>query len=145
MSHGARTAALAAPWIWLGMVLAISFIEAPLKFRAPGITLGLGLGIGRLVFRALGVAEVALAAALCTTMLIARPAGTAWILLAALITLLAVQLLGLRPRLDRRAVAIIQGHTPEPSRQHLTYIGLEATKVVLLIALALKLTATALS
>lgn len=28
------TAALAA--FWLGLVLAISFIEAPLKFRAPG-------------------------------------------------------------------------------------------------------------
>lgn len=45
---GAATA-----FIWLGMVLAISFLETPLKFRAPGITLPLGLGIGRLVFRAL--------------------------------------------------------------------------------------------
>jgi len=27
-------------------VLAISFLEAPLKFRAPGITIQLGLGIG---------------------------------------------------------------------------------------------------
>jgi hypothetical protein len=44
--------ALAVPFLWLGMVLAISFLEAPLKFRAPGITLALGLGIGRLVFRA---------------------------------------------------------------------------------------------
>ena len=37
--------ATAASFIWLGMVLGISFIEAPLKFRAPGVTLGIGLGI----------------------------------------------------------------------------------------------------
>ena len=31
-------------FVWLGMVLAISFLEAPLKFRAPGVTLPIGLG-----------------------------------------------------------------------------------------------------
>jgi hypothetical protein len=31
--------AVAARFVWLGMVLAISFIEAPLKFRAHGVTL----------------------------------------------------------------------------------------------------------
>ena len=46
---------VAAIFVWLGMVFAISFLEAPLKFRAPGITIPLGLGIGRLVFRALNI------------------------------------------------------------------------------------------
>ena len=39
----------AVPILWFGLVAAISFIEAPLKFQAPGITIPLGLGIGRLV------------------------------------------------------------------------------------------------
>lgn len=52
---------IATPFIWLGMVPAISFLETPLKFRAPGITVPLGLGIGRLVFRALNGVELALA------------------------------------------------------------------------------------
>jgi hypothetical protein len=39
------------------MVLAISFMEAPLKFRAPDVTLRIGLGIGRLIFRALNNVE----------------------------------------------------------------------------------------
>ena len=56
----ARGVAVAAVFVWLGMVVAISFIEAPLKFRAPGVTLPIGLGIGRLVFRALNGAELAL-------------------------------------------------------------------------------------
>src|SRR5215207_233169 len=42
------------------MVLAISFLEAPLKFRAPGVTLQIGLGIGRMVFRALNTVEALL-------------------------------------------------------------------------------------
>jgi hypothetical protein len=50
---GADVSQIAVPVVWLGMVLAISFVETPLKFRAPGITMLLGLGIGRLVFRAL--------------------------------------------------------------------------------------------
>jgi hypothetical protein len=37
-------------FVWLGTVLAISFLETPLKFRAPGITVPFGLGTGRLVF-----------------------------------------------------------------------------------------------
>jgi hypothetical protein len=50
--------ATAAALVWLGMVLAISFLEAPLKFRAPGLDLRVGLSIGRIVFRALNIAEV---------------------------------------------------------------------------------------
>lgn len=45
---------VAAVFSWLGLVAGISLLEAPLKFRAPGITLALGLGIGRLVFAAMG-------------------------------------------------------------------------------------------
>jgi hypothetical protein len=36
-------------WVW--MVPAISFLEAPLKFRAPEVTVRIGLDIGRLVLR----------------------------------------------------------------------------------------------
>ncbi|MET9112104.1 hypothetical protein ABZX29_36775, partial [Streptomyces zhihengii] len=45
---------------WIGAVAAVSFLEAPLKFRAPGITLPLGLSVGRLVFRALTRLEAVL-------------------------------------------------------------------------------------
>ena len=55
---------IAVTFVWLGMVLAISFLEAPLKFRSPGITVPLGVGIGRLVFRALNAVEGAFAVVL---------------------------------------------------------------------------------
>lgn len=44
-------------FLWIGFVCAISFMEAWLKFQAPGITVPLGLGIGRLVFNALNTVE----------------------------------------------------------------------------------------
>ena len=47
--------ASAAGWLWIGMVLAISFLEAPLKFQRPGLDLRMGLAIGRLVFRVLNI------------------------------------------------------------------------------------------
>ena len=60
----AGAAATAAVFTWLGMVVAISFLEAPLKFRAPGVTVRIALGIGRLVFRGLNTAEAILATVL---------------------------------------------------------------------------------
>lgn len=129
MSRAGAVSAAAVPFVWLGMVLAISFLEAPLKFRAPGITLPLGLGIGRLVFRALNAAELALAVLLAAAGAAATMPVAAWLLLAGLVGLLAAQALLLRPSLDRRATAILAGRTPPPSRKHLAYIVLEGVKV----------------
>lgn len=52
MTEVARYTQLILPVFWFGMVVAISFLEAPIKFRAPGVTLAIGLGIGRKVFLA---------------------------------------------------------------------------------------------
>ncbi len=73
----ASAVAVAAIFVWLGMVLAISFIEAPLKFRAPGVTLQIGLGIGRLVFRALNGTELLLAAVLAVALVVDPPTACA--------------------------------------------------------------------
>ncbi|MHA6783231.1 hypothetical protein ACVGOW_19880 [Pseudonocardia saturnea] len=121
------------PFTWLGMVLAISFLETPLKFRAPGITVPLGLGIGRLVFRALAIAELALAATLTAAMAIAGRAGVGAVVVVGLLwAVLAAQVAVLRPRLDHRARYIVAGGSPPRSRLHLVYIAFEGVKVVLL-------------
>ena len=122
-------------YAWLGMVLGISFLETPLKFQAPGITLPLGLGIGRLVFRALNATEITLATVLLAALLAYRPGFAGWALLGISGALLATQTGLLRPRLDRRAAQIITGDTPPPSRLHLAYIALEILKVAALVTL----------
>lgn len=115
------------------MVLAIS-LEAPLKFRAPGITLPLGLGIGRLVFRALNASEIVLATATAVTFSLAPRPLAATVLLVALAVTLAVQVAVLRPLLEARAQLIIDGATPPRSRAHLAYIVLECAKLLMLAA-----------
>src|SRR5699024_6995290 len=57
----ARALMLIIPAMCVRLLIGISFIEAPLKFTAPGITIPLGLGIGRRVFLAINITEVVLA------------------------------------------------------------------------------------
>ena len=135
MAEAGAVITVGLPFVWWGMVLAISFLEAPLKFRAPGITLPLGLGIGRLVFRALNIAEIVLATALAVIGAGTGLPSAGWLLLAGLAVLLAVQVLLLRPRLDRRALQILAGRSVPPSRQHLAYVALEGAKAIALPAL----------
>jgi hypothetical protein len=138
----ATAVAVAAAFVWLGMVLAISFIETPLKFRAPGVTLQIGLGIGRLVFRALNACELALAAVLVGSFAVTRPTtGIAVAAVVAVITLL-VQVLAVRPRLTRRSDAVLAGGEGPRSRAHWAYVGLEIVKVIALLIAGVLLLAT---
>ena len=135
MTDLAIRVAAAATLIWLGMVLAISFLEAPLKFRAKGLELPVGLAIGRIVFRALNIAEVGWAVVIALCLTIAGPSGPVLVLAAVTAVLLAVQLLLVRPRLNRRSARVLAGHVAPRSRAHRAYIGLEVLKLAALAAL----------
>jgi hypothetical protein len=120
----------------MGAVLGISFLETPLKFRAPGITTALGLGIGRKVFRALNAVEVAFAVALAIlTRPIPQESRPEAIALAALWAVLLCQIIFVRPRLERRTRDVLAGVNGPRSRMHLFYVLLEAVKILLLPAL----------
>ncbi|UXA19475.1 hypothetical protein KXD98_07700 [Mycobacterium sp. SMC-4] len=132
--HTASAVAVAATFLWLGMVLAISFLEAPLKFRAPGVTLQVGLGIGRLVFRALNGCELALAATAVLALLIGGMPDGALTALVAATVILAGQLLFVRPALTRRSDEVLAGAEGPRSRAHYVYVALEVLKVIALIS-----------
>ena len=128
--------AVGAIFVWLGMVLAISFLEAPLKFRAPGITIQLGLGIGRVVFRALNACEIALAVLVVVALVIGTPG--VGVIAATLVAIgaLLVQVIGVRPYLTRRSDAVLaDAGQAEAGRSnaHFAYVGFEVVKVVALL------------
>ena len=130
----APAVAAAATLVWLGMVLAISFIEAPLKSRA--------LGIGRLVFRALNTCELALAATVLGCFTVKPPTtGSAVAAGLTVVTLLA-QVLIVRPRLASRSDAVLGGDDAPRSRAHWAYVGLEIPKVIALLIAGMLLLAT---
>lgn len=144
MTSVADALGIIATFLWLGMVIAISFLEAPLKFRAPGITIALGLGIGRMVFRALNLCEAVLAVVLLVARILGRSTVAGVVLAGMLVLVLAVQVLVLRPALDRRARAIIEGSKQPASRRHLVYVALEAAKVALLLGAGVQLVTVAI-
>ncbi|GIU83037.1 MAG: hypothetical protein KatS3mg006_2101 [Pyrinomonadaceae bacterium] len=130
-----RKLGVAVSFIWLGMVLAISFMEAPLKFQAPNVTLEIGLGIGRLVFKALNIIELIFLFILILSIFEGKKFDrTLGRLYFGLFFVLVAQSSWLLPILDARAIMIISGQKVEPSYAHLTYVVLEICKVFLLIA-----------
>lgn len=133
MTTGISIAA-AAIFVWLGMVVAISFLEAPLKFRAPGVTLPIGLGIGRKVFGALNAVESVLAVVVIVALLTAAPPGAVIVGVGAAALALVGQLVVVRPRLRRRSDVVLAdgpgAATATRSRAHYGYLALEIVKVI---------------
>lgn len=117
------------------MVAGLSFIEAPLKFRAPNVTLQIGLGIGRLVFRVLNRTEIVLAGIIAVVLLRGgQPAGVI-VSYAVAFAALIIQLLVVRPRLNHRSDQVLAGPAgPDTGRSHghLVYVGFELVKVAAL-------------
>ncbi len=142
----ARTMMLIIPALWLGLILGISFIEAPLKFTAPGITIPLGLGIGRRVFLAMNMVEVVLGLILLVALL------TMWrnhryqelpnfakMQLFSFITLvlLLVKTVVIRPLLAVHSDRVLEGTFEGGSTTHYYYIGVEVLLVVALTLLVI--------
>lgn len=139
--NSAAAVATAAVFVWLGMVLAISFLEAPLKFRAPDVTVRIGLGIGRIVFRALNTAEAVLAVVLVAALVADVPARRVVVAAAIAVLVLLVQLALVRPRLTQRSNRVLAGEEVPHSRGHVVYVGLEVVKIVALLVTGILLLA----
>lgn len=125
----------ALPPIWLGLIIGISLIEAPLKFQAPGITIPLGLGIGRLVFTAMNAAELVIAALLLIAVL---RRGVPWFqrwIAVALTGVLLVKVALIRPPLNRRTDMVLAGIDGGGSSWHYLYIAADGLLIVGLVVL----------
>lgn len=136
--------ALISAFTWTGFVCAISFLEAWLKFRAPGVTLPIGLGIGRLVFGALNKVELVFAAAIVIDLLRARPRAWTWPWIGIPLALLLLQTGWLLPALDARAALLIGGGSTPSSQLHVVYVAMEAVKVAALVGFGTRLFASPL-
>ncbi|MDF7811575.1 hypothetical protein [Hymenobacter sp. YC55] len=120
-------------FVWAGLVAGISFLEAPLKFTAPHITVPLGLGIGRIVFAVLNKAELLLATVAVASAVYLRVPARMGVALGLLAGILLLQTFWLLPALDVRALALLAGHPAPPNSLHTVYIGLEVVKLLALL------------
>jgi len=133
-------AIIATTFIWAGMVCGISFLEAPLKFQAPGITLELGLGIGKLVFGALTKIEMVFSLLLIAFLCLSQLKFKIWLLFALPILIVVIDNAVLMPILDQRIELITSGTTPPASNAHWWYVGLEILKLIGLLVGGIKFT-----
>ena len=134
---------MASVFLWIGFVGAISFMEAWIKFRAPGITIPLGLGIGKLVFGALNIVEWLLAILLLADLTTQKgkifTSRNLWFFVP--LIFLALQTIWLLPVLDVRADMYIQtdGVGMSTSYLHFYYVGMEIIKMACLLIFGIKL------
>ena len=123
---------------WAGFVSSISFMEAWLKFRVEGVTLNIGLRIGKRIFRALNRMEWVFLISYTILQFygfntLNRLIATLSILL---FVILALQTFYLLPRLEKRIDRILAGENVVKSNHHLYFIAAEVLKVSILSGLA---------
>lgn len=110
--------------MWIGLLVALAFIETPLKFYAPGMTLPVALGLGRLVLTAAEIAGLVLLLAM-TAASLPRPrlGRVSWWVLGGLWLVLLIQMVVIRPQLNARTDQVLAGEDSGSSSLHGIYIG----------------------
>jgi len=131
----AHPLALMSTFVWMGFVGAISFMESWVKFKAPNVDLSVGLGIGRLVFRALNYVEWGLALIIAFSVVlpgdaIFTPENLTYFIPLAII---ALQSFWMLPVLNQRATKVIAGEQLPKSYLHFYYVGAEMIKMTCLL------------
>ncbi|MEL7061426.1 MAG: DUF4149 domain-containing protein [Acidobacteriota bacterium] len=110
-------------WVWLGMILGVSFLAAPAKFQAETLTLPVALEVGRVTFGLFDRLEWLWTAALIITAWRRRRAGRldGWSLglVAMILAIVCIQSWWFLPALDVRVSVYMAGETPPPSPLHL--------------------------
>lgn len=125
---------------WLGMVVAICVIEAPVRYRVRSVSRRIGRGIGGRLLRMLNVVEIVMADVVVFAMLTGQvPAGVV-VAAGASIMMLTLQRLMVRPWLCQPPDALLAGKKPanrmssvDQRRVLYAYAGLETVKVVALV------------
>ena len=127
--------AILLPTLWLGVLIGISFIATPVKFRAPSLTRPAALEVGRLTFRLFSRIEWGFAILVLGA--VAAAERSAWPLSLAVLAagLVALQSTWLLPALNRRVDMVIASGTSAPSGSHLGYSVTEGLKFLALLAL----------
>ncbi len=125
-------------FVWIGFLLAISFMEAWVKFRAESLDLPTALDVGTHVFGALNMMERLFSAALLVYVFIYYTDKIVVLTGLTVFTFIIAQSGYLLPELKEHAQLIMQGMVPEKSSVHKMYILMEVLKLVALFVLGFR-------
>ncbi|MFS4470312.1 hypothetical protein [Chryseobacterium sp. T20] len=117
-----------------GMFLTISFLETPLKFQVPGITLQIALGLGKLMFGLSSKIQWGFLIVILLLMSVSWKNHTKidFIILIILFSILAIEQFWLLPILDSRVDLLSSGKALPPTPLHDYFIYAETAKALML-------------
>jgi len=120
---------------WVGVLLSISFLETPLKFFVPGITLPVALELGKMMFGVSTYIQLALMLIITLNFLISRTKISVKMLLvfALISAILLLEKLWMLPVLDARADILSAGKGVPPTPLHNIFIYAESAKGILIL------------
>ena len=120
-------------FIWFGLVVGISFLEAPAKFTSEMITREAALDLGVIVFGYLNKVEIILMVMAFIFCMVNSVSKNIWLGISAVGVILMLQTLWLIPVLAERAESIIAGRHLDPSYHHTVYVAFEIIKLTMLL------------
>jgi len=125
-------------FVWVGFLLAISFMEAWVQFRATSLDFATGLDVGMHVFGALNLVERFFAVALVVYVFIYYTNRVVVVTGLTIFTFIVAQSGYLLPELNEHVKLITQGLEPESSSVHHLYVGMEVVKLIALFVLGFR-------
>lgn len=122
---------------WLGLVLAVSFLETPLKFQVRGMTLPIALELGKIMFGISTNIQMVLIVIMGFSFLFNKEKLNIKLLINffLLALILGLEKFWMLPILDARADVLASGKGLPPTPLHDYFIYAEVLKLILLIAL----------
>src|SRR5690606_565794 len=126
---------LAVIFLWLGIFIAVSFLETPLKFQVPGMTLPVALELGKLMF---GIStDIQLGLMIFTFIILMKERKShnwfEFTTFGIICILMLVVIFWMLPVLDARADLLSAGKPVPPSELHNYFIYAESAKLILLV------------
>lgn len=128
-------------WVWLGLVVGVSLIATPAKFRAESLELEVALDVGRTTFGLFSWLQWGLIIALAAVVARAQQQGRAdrrhWLLVLGVGVILLAQTLWILPELNDRVAIVISGDPLPDSPIHFIFAIFEGSKIIMLGVLGL--------
>lgn len=124
-----------------GIFVTVSFLETPLKFQVPGMTIPIALELGKIMFGISTKIQCIILLIILGLMLFYKSnySKLNFITIAVLILILILEKLWMLPVLDARADLLSAGKPVSPSELHNYFIYAEVAKAIfLMIAISLQ-------
>jgi hypothetical protein len=128
--------ATALPLLWIGLVLGVSFLATPAKFRAENLDGAVALSISLVTFLWLHIAEAVFAVVLAVLLVLLKARWLQWALFAVAVLALALQADWILPAFEARTGFIPLLPVLDYGQLHTAFATTEGIKILALLALA---------